>query len=245
MLEQISTSNPVYRAAFWNNNFKKNDTMSVSGIFIKSIFCLLLTSAAVAFIWYLFYQETAIRSCTTVGMIVAILLSIAISFRPSHARYLVPLYAIAKGLFLGGLSCYIHQQYPYLALQAVGISLVAFLIMLVLYQTGTVVVTKRLRTVIVASVVIIMTLYISAFIFSLFGIHLHFIHDTSLLSIGFSLFAVVSASFSLLLDFDVIEKQKNKAPKEREWIATWGLLVTLIWLYVEVLRLARKWAIRF
>jgi uncharacterized YccA/Bax inhibitor family protein len=245
MLEQYSTTNPVYRAAFWNNNSNKNGTMSVNGIFIKSIFCLLLTSAAVAFIWYLFYHGTAIRSYTTGGMIVAILLSIAISFSPSNARYLVPLYAITKGLFLGGLSCYIHQQYPYLALQAVGISLVAFLIMLVLYQTGTVVVTKRLRSVIVASVVIITTLYISAFILSFFGIHLHFIQDASSLSIGFSLFAVVSASFSLLLDFDAIEKQKNTGSKEREWIATWGLLVTLIWLYIEVLRLARKLTIRF
>jgi len=158
---------------------------------------------------------------------------------------LVPVYAISKGLFLGGVSSWAHARFPDLPYQAVGATIVTFFVMLLLYQTRLIVVTRQLRSVIITATVSIMVIYLISWILSFFGIRLTFIWGTSWIAIGFNVIAAIVASFSLLLDFDYIERYKNRAPKYKEWLATWGLLVTLIWLYFEILRLMKKLAIRF
>jgi uncharacterized YccA/Bax inhibitor family protein len=117
--------------------------------------------------------------------------------------------------------------------------------MLFLYQTRIIVVTKRLRTIVVTAAASIFVIYIVSWILSFFGIYNPFIWGTSWVAIGFNVIAAIVAAFTLLLDFSFIENQKNKAPKYKEWMATWGLLVSLIWLYVEILRFLQKLAIRF
>jgi len=116
--------------------------------------------------------------------------------------------------------------------------------MLLLYQTRIIVVTKKLRSVIITAATSIFVVYIISWILGFFGIKV-FIWGTSWPAIAFNILATIFASLSLLLDFDYIERHKNKSPKYKEWIATWGLLVTLVWLYMEVLRLMRKLAIKF
>ena len=128
--------------------------------------------------------------------------------------------------------------------QAIGVTIVAFLVTLILYQTRIIVVTKKLKSVIITAVSTIFVVYIISFILGFFGIK-SFIWGTSWVAIVFNVIAAIVASLSLLLDFDFIERHKNRAPKYKEWLATWGLLVTLVWLYVEILRLMRKLAIRF
>lgn len=245
MLSGYKTSNPAFSKSFWKPNTGISEKMSVTGILIKTLCTLLLLSGALSFIWYLASISYPIKWFTTGGMIVAILISFGIALKPSWAKYFVPFYAIAKGMFLGGFSYYLHVQFPYLPLQAVAITVITFFVMLLLYQTRLIVVTKQLRTIITVAILSIMVIYIVTFILSLFGIHFSFLWDTSWIAIGFNLFAAITAAFSFLLDFDTIEKQKNKSPKRNEWLATWGLLVSLIWLYVEVLRLLRKLSIRF
>ena len=126
-----------------------------------------------------------------------------------------------------------------------GVTVITFFTMFVLYQTRIIVVTKRLRTVIITAAASIFIFYIISWILSFFGIRNPIIWGTSWVAIGFTVFAAIVAAFTLLLDFNFIEKQKGVAPKYKEWLATWGLLVSLIWLYVETLRLLRKLAIRF
>ena len=116
--------------------------------------------------------------------------------------------------------------------------------MLLLYQFRIIVVTKKLRSIIITVVTSIILVYIVSWILGFFGIETY-IWGTSWFAIGFNVLAAIAASFALLLDFDYIERYKNKAPKQKEWLATWGLLATLIWLYVETLRLMQKLAIRF
>jgi uncharacterized YccA/Bax inhibitor family protein len=164
--------------------------------------------------------------------------------RHHWAPFLVPLYTIAKGLFLGGFSAYAHKNFPELPYQAVGVTIITLFVMLLLYQTRIIVVTKKLRSVIITSVVRIFVVYLISWILGFFGLNTY-IWGTSWLAIVFNCIAAIVASFSLLLDFDHIERQKNRAPKWKEWLATWGLLATLIWLYVEILRLMQKFAIRF
>ena len=240
-----SSSNPVFSKKLWPSKPDATKKFSVFGVLVKTLCSLVLLCASLSITWFLAAENKPIYWLTTAGMLIALLLSFTIAFKPKWAYILVPFYAIAKGLFMGGFSYYIHKEFPYLPLKAVLITALVFFIMLLLYNTRIIRVTQKLRTVITVAIISIMTLYITTFILGLFGIHFPFLWDTSWLAIGFNLFAALTAAFSLLLDFDTIEKQKNKAPKANEWIATWGILVSLIWLYVEVLRLLRKFAIRF
>jgi len=174
----------------------------------------------------------------------SIIISIVISIRNHWAHFLVPLYAISKGCFLGGFSAYIHAKFPDLPYQAIGVTIITFFTVLVLYQTRIIVLTKKLRSVIVTAAASIFLIYIISWILSFFGIK-SFVWGISWVAITFNIVAAIVAAFTFLLDFDFIERYKNKAPKYKEWLATWGLLVSLVWLYTEILRLMRKLAIRF
>lgn len=244
MLLNYKSSNPAFTSLFWKNKPKVTQKMSLWGIFLKSLFCLLLVTTATAFVWKLFYDGNTIKWYTTGGIIAAIVISLILSVKIQWASFLVPLYAIAKGLFLGGFSVYIHKQYPFFPFQAVGITFITFLVMIILYKTHIIILTKKLRSMIIASTITIFTVYIITWILSFFGVNVSFIWGDNWFAMAFNIFAVLTASFSLLIDIDYIDKQKNKAPKSNEWIATWGLLVTLIWLYFEVLRLMRRLAVK-
>lgn len=244
MLLNYKSSNPAFTSPFWNNKITTNQKMSLLGIFLKSLLCLLLVTASTAFIWKLFYEGYTIKWYTTGGMITAIIISLVLSVKRQWAPFLVPLYALAKGFFLGGFSVFIHKQYPYFPFQAVGVTFITFLVMIVLYKTRIIVLTKRLRSIIITSTITIFTVYIITWILSFFEINVNFIWGDNWFALAFNIFAALTASFSLLIDIDYIDQQKNKAPKSSEWIATWGLLVTLIWLYIEVLRLMRRLAIK-
>ena len=243
-LRNFKTSNPVFNGYFWDDGKSSTKTMSVLGIFTKSMLGILVIAAITAYLWKLNEAGTPMRWFTLGGMLGAIVISVLISIRQHWAPILVPLYVVAKGIFLGGFSSYAHRNFPELPYQAIGMTIVTFFVMLLLYQLRIIVVTKKLRSVIITATVSIMVVYLISIVLSFFGIK-SYIWGTSWLAIGFNVFAAIVASFALLLDFDYIERYKNKAPKQKEWIATWGLLATLIWLYVEVLRLMQKLAIRF
>lgn len=211
---------------------------------MKSIISILVIAGITAYLWKLNEAGMSLRWFRLGGMLGAIVISIIISVRQQWAHVLVPLYVIVKGLFLGGFSAYAHQNFPELPYQAIGVTIVTFFVMLILYQLRIIVVTKKLRSVIITATVSIILTYLISWILSFFGIK-PYIWGTSWFAIGFNIVAAIVASFALLLDFDYIERYKNKAPKHKEWLATWGLLATLIWLYIEVLRLMQKLAIRF
>lgn len=243
-LRNFKTSNPVFNGYFWEDGKSTSKKMTVTGIFLKSIISILVIAGITAYLWKLNEAGMSLRWIRLGGMLGAIVISIIISVRQQWAHVLVPLYVIAKGLFLGGFSAYAHQNFPELPYQAIGVTIVTFFVMLILYQLRIIVVTKKLRSVIITATISIILTYLISWILSFFGIK-PYIWGTSWFAIGFNIVAAIVASFALLLDFDYIERYKNKAPKHKEWLATWGLLATLIWLYVEVLRLMQKLAIRF
>ena len=243
-LRNFKTSNPVFHGYFWDDGKSSEKTMSVAGIFIKSMAGIIVVACITVYLWRLNETGVSMRWYRLGGMLGAIVISILISVRKHWAHILVPLYVIAKGFFLGGFSAYAHRNFPDLPYQAIGVTIVTFFVMLILYQLRIIVVTKKLRSVIITATVSIMVTYLISWILSFFGIK-PYIWGTSWLAIAFNVIAAIVASFALLLDFDYIERYKNKAPKYKEWLATWGLLATLIWLYIEVLRLMQKLAIRF
>jgi len=243
-LRNFKTSNPAFNGYFWDEGRSSSKKMTVAGIFFKSIFGILIIAAITAYLWKLNENGMPMKWYTLGGMLGAIIISVLISLRQNWAHFLVPLYMVAKGFFLGGFSSYAHRNHPELPYQAIGVTIVTFFVMLLLYQLRLIVVTKKLRSVIITATVSVFVVYIISWILSFFGIKTY-IWGTSWFAIGFNVLAAIVASFALLLDFDYIERYKNRAPKYKEWIATWGLLATLIWLYVEVLRLMQKLAIRF
>ena len=243
-LSNYKTSNPAFTGFFWDGDSDSSKKMSLNGILMKSLGCILLIAIITTYVWKLYSDGVDVKWFTLGGMLGSIVISIVISIKHHWAHFLVPLYSIAKGCFLGGFSAYVRARFPEMPFQAIGVTIITFFTMLVLYQTKIIVITKKLRSVIIVSVTSIMVVYLISFILSLFGIR-SFIWGTSWVAIVFNIIAVIVASFTLLLDFDYIERNKNKAPKYKEWLATWGLLVSLVWLYTEILRLMRKLAIRF
>ena len=242
----LRTSNPAFSGYFWKSaESYSRKKMSISGILFKSFLMLCLVASTAMFTWQLFFNGEQIKWHTSIGMFVAITCSLFISFKHNLAKYLLPIYALAKGFFLGGISAYAHKRFPDLPFQAIAVTILTFFMMFFLYRFKLIKVTREFRALLITAISTIFMLYFISWILRLFQINIPFIWGTSWWAIGFNSITVLVASFSLLLDFYYIDKQVGRYPKEREWLATWGLLITLIWLYVEVVRLMKKLAIRF
>ena len=168
-------------------------------------------------------------------------LAILTIFKPKLARFTGPFYAVTQGLFLGGISHAYNAQFDGIVVQAVLLTFGVFAMMLILFATGTIRVTNKLRTGIIAATGAVALVYLASIVVSLFGGSLPVINDASPLGIGFSLLVVGIASFNLLLDFDFIQKAvAMKAPRYMEWFGAFALMITLVWLYLEILRLLAK-----
>jgi uncharacterized YccA/Bax inhibitor family protein len=176
-----------------------------------------------------------------ISAIVGFGLAILTIFKPKFARFTAPLYAAAQGVFVGAISKLYEVQFDGIVLQAVGLTIGVFVMMLVLYATGTIKVTDRLRKGIFAATGAVVLVYLASMIARLFGSDIPMIHDAGIVGIGFSLVVVGIASSNLLLDFDFIERGvEMRAPRYMEWFGAFGLMVTLVWLYLELLRLLAK-----
>lgn len=230
------------------------DTMTVNGVIsaTATLFVLLLASAT--FGWFstgapqevqfsdgtIGYENT-IPMLAWGGLIVGIGLTFLLMFRPHLAKFIAPVYAIAEGFFVGAISRAFENVYDGLVVQAAGMTLAVFAVMLVLYRTGVIKVTERFRKIVVTATIGVMVFYGVSMLISLFGGSVGFLSSPSLLGIGFSVLVAGLAAFNLALDFDFIEKgSKQGLDKNFEWYAAFGLMVTIIWLYLELLRLLAK-----
>lgn len=215
--------------------------MSISGIILKTLAGLLIIAAITVWVWNLQEQGYYVRWFTIGGMLIAVVVSLILSFKKEWVAILLPVYVVAKGFFLGGFSAYAHQNFPELPYQAIGVTIVTFIVMLLLYQFKVVTVTKKFRSVVISAAATIFAVYMLSFILGLLGIK-SYLWGNSWLAILFNIIAAIVATLALLLDFDFIERYKNKADKQYEWLAVWGLLATLIWLYIEIFRLIQRFA---
>lgn len=219
-----------------------NDTMTVSGTVNKSVMLLLMLIAAACITWYLTFSGYNPMVLTIGGAVVALILVVISSFKPQYSRYLAPGYAIFEGLFLGGISAIFElTAYAGIVMQAVGATLVTFLVCFGLYKYRIVKVTETFRSVVIAATLAIATFYLISWLLTLFTSFQPVHYGNSLMSIGISVFVIIIAALNLFLDFDQIEKAvENKLPKHMEWFSAMGLMVTLVWLYIEFLRLLAK-----
>ena len=175
------------------------------------------------------------------GMIGGLVVGIVTVFKHQWAKYTVPAYALLKGLALGGISKFFETMYPGIVNQAVMLTFGTLGALLLAYMSGLIKATENFKLGVFAATGAIGVLYLINFVMSFFGTGIGVIHSSSPMGILFSLGVVVIAALNLVLDFDFIEEGAEiGAPKYMEWYATFGLLVTLIWLYIEILRLLSK-----
>ena len=233
------SANPAFTRGFEGNSesLPLSERMTLDGTVNKTGILLGLCFAGAAIGWN-------IPSLALPAFIVGFILAMVTIFRSKEkARSTAPLYALAQGIALGGITLMYENQFDGIAIQAIGLTFGILASLLVCYKSGLIQPTENFKLMIFAGMGGILILYLVSFIMSFFGSGISLLSPTngSLMSIGLSLFIVCIASLSLVLDFDFIEDGAEKGlPKYMEWYGAFSLMVTLIWLYIEILRLLSK-----
>lgn len=242
----MKSSNPVFGDRFLRNASvsTSEEVMTFKGTVNKTILLLLLVILGATYTWKLAYNVADLSSLypwMIAGGVGGFIACLIIVFKPTTVRVMAPIYSVLEGLFLGGISALYAAQTQGIVQQAVLVTLAVFFFMLFAYRSGIIVVTDKFRSGIIAATGGIAVAYLATWIFSMFGVNLGFMHGNGLMSIGISLVIVVIAALNLVLDFDFIDRGvKQGAPAYMEWYGAFGIMVTLVWLYIEILRLLSK-----
>src|SRR6185437_3322519 len=238
----IRTGNPGLNA----NTFARvarpaygEEQMTLQGTVNKSFLMLVVLLAAAFWTWsqFLTGDPAAVSLPMTLGVIAGFVLALVISFRPTTAPYLALPYAACEGLFLGGISAMFERRYPGIAIQSVGLTSGVLAALLIAYKTGLIKVTQRFVSIVVAGTLAIALMYFVSMLVNMFHVATPFLTSGSPLSLGSSLAIMVFAALNLVLDFAMIDAGVEQgAPRYMEWYSAFGLLMTLVWLYLEILR---------
>ncbi len=240
------SGNPTLRnSTFKNEGATADQVMTLQGTVNKTGILLVLVVIGATYTWNLFFQDgnpAAVMPIAIGGAIGGLVFALITMFKKEWAGVTAPVYAVLEGLFLGGISAIFEAQFPGIVIQATGLTLGTLASLLLLYKLGIIKPTENFRLMVVSATMGIGVLYLISFVMNMFGSGgIGFIHSNGLFGIGFSLFVVAIAALNLVLDFDFIEQGSEQgAPKYMEWFGAFALMVTLIWLYLEMLRLLSK-----
>lgn len=247
-MRAMRSSNPVMTGKIYEKvagTGTGSGVMSINGTINKIGLMLLMVIGAAAYTWNMVTGVNPGNAGTlaVIGAIGGFIMALVTVFRPKSSPITAPIYAILEGLFLGAISSILNNAYPGIAFQAVLLTIGTLFTMLFLYRSGRIRATPRFRRGVFMATGAVFFAYMVSFIMSLFGLPIGFMHSTGPLGIGISLVIIVIAALNLILDFDFIEKGSQMgAPKYMEWYGAFGLMVTLIWLYIEFLRLLARFA---
>ncbi|HVS96999.1 MAG TPA: Bax inhibitor-1/YccA family protein [Puia sp.] len=249
----FNSSNPTLTEKIFSKSIDRTSTevMTVRGSIQKFGFLMLMVLAGAAYTWKLYYsfKVPTMMTLMMVGVFGGMICAFATIFFPKLARYLSPVYGLLEGFALGGISAFVNDafktKYPNIVLSAVLLTFgVAFAVFL-LYNFRVIRATNKFRAVILSSMIGIAIFYFIDIILGFFGIRIPFMQfgDNSMIGIVVNLFVVVIAALSLVLNFDQIETgEQMGAPKYMEWYGAFGLLVTMVWLYLEILQLISRFS---
>ena len=235
------SSNPVLNTKAFNkaaSALADTEVMTVKGTVQKTMLLALLVLVSAMWSW-----SNPGSMWMMIGGIGGFIAALVTIFKPTAAPISVPIYAVLEGLFLGGVSYLISSQYGQggIVMQAITLTIGVLFLMLFLYTSGIIKVTEKLKMGIFAATGAIALMYFINFVMSFFGAAFFSLADTSMMAIGINLLIVGVAAFNLLLDFDFIDKAAaSRAPKSMEWYGAFGLMVTLVWLYIELLKLLSR-----
>lgn len=247
----MRTSNPIFKNKVFSN-FQQagsmtetgvnSDVMTVNGTINKSYLLLAcLIGGAVLAIYILSNFGVAFLPLIAVSSIAGLILALITVFSPKSAPLTAPLYGVVEGIFLGTVSLVLESMFPGIVLQAVALTGGVFLMMLVAYKFGYIKATEQFKSGVIMATGAVFVVYLMSWILRMFGTTIPYIHEGGLIGIGFSLVVVGIAALNLILDFATIEEgAEDQLPKYMEWYAAFGLMVTLVWLYLEILKLLAK-----
>ena len=244
----FKSSNPVMQDKTYQGTILEGistgEEMSMKGTMNKFGVMIMLMIGSTLFAWSQFYKGSDPKPLMMIGVFGGLALALVMAFKMKWASFLAPAYAILEGLFVGSISAIYDYTYPGLPMQAVALTLLVTLIMFLIYRYKIIKVTSKLRTVIVVATSAVAIFYLIQWLTYAIGgsaIAYNFTNSATPISIGFSILMVILASFNLLLNFDTVEKGvEMRAPKYMEWYSAFGLMVTVVWLYLEILRLLSK-----
>ena len=239
--ELLRSSNPALSTSRFEH-VAGEGVMTVTGTAWRAFVLLLLVIGSAGYTWSQLAAEPH-RAPTYMwgGFIGGLVLALVTIFKPRLAPWTSPIYAVVEGMALGAISMLYNAAYAGLPVQAVALTFGVFAVMLVLYATRIVKVTERFRSIMVAAVLGIMAFYLLSMVLGLFGVQIPLVHEGGPVGIAVSVVTTGVAALVLLLDFDRIEHGvRAGAPKFMEWYGAFGLLMTLVWLYLEILRLLSK-----
>ena len=242
----FKTSNPALNAnVFRDQGFAAyGEGMTISGTVNKAGILVICCVATAAVTWNMFLNSRspeAVMPLGLLGLIGGFIVAIVTVFKKTWAPVTAPLYSLLEGLILGAASAVLEVRFPGIAIQAVGLTFGTLIALLLAYRSGVIKVTDNFRLGVVAATGGIALFYVATLILGFFGVRFPSIYGAGPLGIGFSVFIVIIAALNLVLDFDFIESgARAGAPKYMEWYGAFGLMVTLIWLYLEILRLLSK-----
>ncbi|UCH98709.1 MAG: Bax inhibitor-1/YccA family protein [Candidatus Aminicenantes bacterium] len=250
----MRTANPALnKKTFVNLGYAEGtNQMTLQGTVNKTLIMMALLLIAASFTWRMFFSATsaanpaegarAVMPWMIGGVIGGLIVALITIFKKTAAPITAPIYAILEGLFLGALSSFMEARFPGIVIQAVALTFGTLFALLFLYKSRIIKPTENFKLGVVAATGGIFLVYLVTMILRLFGVgYISFIHGSGTVGILFSLFVVVIAALNLVLDFDFIETGTTQgAPKYMEWYGAFGLMVTLVWLYIEILRLLAK-----
>jgi len=243
----MRSSNPALSESTFQSEPRSLDQpMTLRGTVNKTFLLTAIVAVAGAFAWsHCQSSPSSAGLFITAGAIGGLVISLVTIWKKHLSAITAPLYAAAEGLFLGTLSMMMEHMYHGIVLQAVMLTLGTLFGLLAAYQMNLIRATENFRLGLFAATAGIGIVYLVTMVLGFFGVHIPYIHGSGMVGIGFSLFVVVIAALNLVMDFDFIERgAQSGAPKYMEWFAGFGLLVTLVWLYVEILNLLSKLARR-
>ncbi len=243
----MRTSNPALTPSTFNDlqpRSVRGEFMTIGGAINRTAMLLLLVVLSAGYTWNLFLKAgdpNVLGPWMLGGAIAGLVTAVATAFKKEWSPVTAPLYAIFQGLFLGGISSIMEAQYPGIVIQAVGATFATLGVMLFLYKTGTIQPTEKFTFGLVAATGAVAVIYLGAWILSFFGVSSNILFGNGLIGIGFSLVVAGIAALNLILDFAIIEQGAQRGmPRYMEWYGAFALMVTLIWLYLEILRLLSK-----
>jgi uncharacterized YccA/Bax inhibitor family protein len=240
----MKTSNPALNVnSFRVDQAVSGEAMTLAGTVNKTGILLICVVATAAWSWSRFFRASTSDAALPlgIGLVGGFVVAMVTIFKKEWSPITAPIYALLEGLALGGISAMFELRYPGIAIQAVGLTFGTLFVLLMAYQSGVIRVTEKFKLGVVAATGGIAVFYLAQFVLGFFGVHFAALNGSGLLGIGFSVVVVIVAALNLVLDFDFIESGVSAgAPKYMEWYGAFGLIVTLVWLYLEILRLLSK-----
>jgi uncharacterized YccA/Bax inhibitor family protein len=240
----MKTSNPVLNGQVFRGVGYVDQMMTISGTVNKTGILMLCVLATAAWTWSRFMSTgdpAAVAPLLLLGVFGGLIFSLVTVFKKEWSAVTAPIYALCEGLFLGGISALFEMRFPGIAMQAVGLTFGTLIALLLVYRTGIIRVTDKFVMGVAAATGGIAVFYLLSMLLGFFGVHFNSVFGSGPIGIVFSVVVVIVAALNLILDFAFIENGAQAgAPKYMEWYGAFGLMVTLIWLYLEILRLLAK-----